>query len=115
MEQPASSVLWIFPELARFLLAIDAVRIHGWMKCFGHPLPKPSVFMVNIIEDVMKPLERTWSKKLQEKWDKIQTNILLGIPGVRRMLLKKNQHLGKRLSFLGSVIQNLIYIYRLYI
>ena len=70
--------------------------------------------MVNIIEDVLKPLERTWSKKLQEKWDKIQTNILLGIPGVRRMLLKKKPAFGQTIEFSWERHPE-SYIYRLYI
>lgn len=43
IEQPASSMLWSFPELARLLEFLDTTRVHTWMKKFNHVLPTCSL------------------------------------------------------------------------
>ena len=66
-----SNLLWLFPEMARFLDLIQASRVHSWMRCFGHPLPKPSVFMSNIKDEIVGPLlRRQWSAKMEALWQK---------------------------------------------
>ena len=57
--------------MARFLDLIQASRVHSWMRCFGHPLPKPSVFMSNIKDEIVGPLlRRQWSAKMEALWQK---------------------------------------------
>ena len=63
LEQPGSSMMWIMPEMVEFILWTCSQRVHSWMKCFGHELPKPSVFVSNINFECLEFLERKWSKK----------------------------------------------------
>ena len=68
LEQPASSLLWLFPELTALWKLISLQKVHSWMRCFGHALPKPSVFVGNINMEIMQQLYRKWSKRMEEQW-----------------------------------------------
>ena len=68
LEQPASSLLWLFPELGALWKLISLQKVHSWMRCFGHALPKPSVFVGNICMEIMQQLYRKWSKRMEERW-----------------------------------------------
>ena len=67
LEQPGSSMMWIMPEMVEFILWTCSQRVHSWMKCFGHELPKPSVFVSNINFECLEFLERKWSKKMEKR------------------------------------------------
>ena len=90
MEQPASSLLWIFPELSRLLEQLCMTRVHTWMKNFGHRLPKPSVLMSTVVPQYLKPLEGKWSKKMERAWARLQTKMLMGITPIRNLMINKH-------------------------
>ena len=89
LEQPATSSLWYFPEMARFLESVDGVRLHTWMKCFGHDLPKPSVLMTSIEEVFSSRLRRNWSKKVQARLEQLLKEHLTQRWSTRRLWAKK--------------------------
>ena len=68
LEQPASSLLWLFPELEALWKVISLQKVHSWMRCFGHALPKPSIFVGNINMEIMQQLYRKWSKRMEKRW-----------------------------------------------
>jgi len=90
LEQPASSLLWVFPELSRLMELLCMTRVHTWMKNFGHRLPKPSVLMSTVVPQHLQPLEGKWSKKMERAWARLQTKILMGITPIRNLILKKH-------------------------
>ena len=85
LEQPGSSMLWLLPEMAKFLEVTAAVRVHSWMRCFGHPMPKPSVFMSNMASDFVNDLHRSWSKKMEKLWSSMLTQKLLKTLALRKL------------------------------
>lgn len=91
LEQPASSMLWLFPELARLLGMCEYQRLHTWMRKFQHPLPKPTVLMGNMLLEYMKPLERAWSKKMEAQWLRMLISKLLTHNGARKLILKRSK------------------------
>ena len=74
IEQPASSMLWSFPELAKLLELLDTTRVHTWMRKFNHVLPKPTVLVANMIPDVVADLAGAWSPKLEAQWKEMMTS-----------------------------------------
>ena len=52
-----------------FLDYVKAIRVHTWMKRFGHPTPKPTVLMCNFSGVIANRLQLKWSKKFQLKVD----------------------------------------------
>ena len=66
LEQPGSSMMWLLPEMYEFIIATCSQRVHSWMKCFGHELPKP-VFVSNITFECLEFLERKWSKRMEKR------------------------------------------------
>lgn len=92
MEQPASSMLWMFPELAHFLKFVEGHRVHTWMKRFGHALPKPTVLVGNVVANLVDALASKWSRKMERKWEAMLMARLLSIPAVRFLLKRKAQY-----------------------
>lgn len=82
-------MLWLLPEMAKFLEITASVRVHSWMKCFGHPLPKPSVFMSNMDSDIVGTLHRSWSKKMEKLWSDMLTKKMLKTLVLRKLWRNK--------------------------
>ena len=78
--------------MARFLDLIQASRVHSWMRCFGHPLPKPSVFMSNIKDEIVGPLlRRQWSAKMEALWQKKLGAKLMSVMAIRNLWINKSK------------------------
>lgn len=92
-------MLWIFPEMYRFLSAVNSSRVHTWMRCFGHRLPKPSVLMSNIFQGMADDLKRKWSKKMEQQWQKMLTTKLLKIRIIRKIWQNKETMLRTALKY----------------
>lgn len=99
MEQPASSVLWIFPELDRFWRFLEGVRTHTWMRKFGHPLPKPTVLFSNVCREFLIPLAGKWSKKMEKIWQRILASRLASSPAIALLWKHKARYLRTALKF----------------
>ena len=65
VEQPASSQMWRVWCLADLLEKSGARRIHTWMRCFGHPMAKPTVLWTNMPTAVR--LKRVWSWRAEAR------------------------------------------------
>ena len=79
--------------MARFLDLIQALRVHSWMRCFGHPLPKPSVFMSNIKDQIVGLLRRQWSAKMEALWQEILGTKLMSVMATRNLWINKSKKL----------------------
>ena len=53
--------------MSALLRLTGALRLHTWMRPFGHALPKPSVLYSNVPYEFMELLRMTWSRKRQEQ------------------------------------------------
>ena len=86
--------------MARFLDLIQASRVHSWMRCFGHALPKPSGFMSNIKDEIVGPLlRRQWSAKMEELWQKILGAKLMSVLAIRKLWINKSKRWKTALKF----------------
>lgn len=89
LEQPASSMLWTFPELLQFLDVISAKRTHTWMKLFQHALPKPTVLFGNMRGSLLDLLHGEWSKALEERWTNMLVMKRATKLGIRKLMTNK--------------------------
>lgn len=84
-------MLWVFPELSRFMELLSFGRVHTWMRKFGHALPKPTVLYSNVESSLLGPIKKAWSKRMESQWLAMLKEKLLAHPGARRLLRKRAQ------------------------
>ena len=92
-------MLWIYPELERFLDVVDAGRVHTWMRKFGHQIPKPTVLYSNMAHELTQPLAKAWSKRMEEQWCAMLKAKLLAHAGARKLLQRRKTRHGETTSY----------------
>ena len=103
IEQPGSSTLWLFPELAQFLKLLGASRVHTYMRAFGHMLPKPTVLYANIPPQHLVPVDRKWSPEIEKRWKAELTDGLLADPATAKLWVCKRTLCRTALRFWNKV------------
>ena len=77
------------PPMRNLIEALNLNRVWTWMRCFGHPMPKPTVLFGNVAYMKMRQLYRPWSKQLEEADRRIARADNMACGWIRRSLLRE--------------------------
>ena len=62
LEQPSFSRMQSYPYMALLCEELRLRRVHTWLRCFGHFIPKPTYVLSNMVDEA-SALKKIWSKK----------------------------------------------------